>query len=1477
MTLRRFILFSILVITGFLPLRGQLSGIYTIGGSPGTRNFSSWSVFADTWNKQGIANQVTVRVLKNDTINSAIQLYQHSTSPTQRGRELTILGNGFHLVGNFKREVLHLNGIDHVHLKNLVIENSFTQSSLLGIRFSNGADSNRVDSCSVVFSKLVQFRNDTGAYIAFTADTGRITRQTSKHAGTGNVIVNNKLYCSLSRSPGPFYGIYDQQGSADYTTISTHNRIDSNLISTFYSVGIYMRYINGELCRSNTITRGNCSSSSNTDTTLIGIFCLDGRSDNQAIEIKGNQIEHLPYKNASLNGAIDFIWNLYGINAWKLFGGGKRTVIIEDNRLSDFTYFSRFHGILSQYGEQISISKNVLYNIKGDRGYSFGIYSQLGDDVKMDHNVLRKIDFGSSNTGDGVLLFGYEMGSGTWGENTVVGNVLDSNRGYKELYSIATMWKGNWNISRNKVMRNYTVTPKGITVGIYFYYCVNMDIHDNVVAQNYGPAETYYIYSTNYNTNQNLNVFHNTLYDSIGNSNGHASAMLYLDDDSRTEVVGNIVEGKGTGDVYPMFLNTVSVLSKVKDNSIFVKGYSTENWAYEVNQYTNFQNWNKSGAQDSLTYWIPASFANRDASDYRSLEYRNQNNVASNTISETDVNGKSRHKIYTDRGAVIDSLNLSLFIKGAVPDTVCSGYVLASEIGIINGYVDTVFDIAISVKKNLTGVNFKQNLNILKLDTGYFRLTQPLRVDQWGWNDIWIFLSSSNDNTQDDTLHYRVYVKPAPGSSTITPQLDSSQSNIPIVGKDFDVVLLNTELVFSVSPPRSFSRTNYGKSQSWYAETHAFTQSGSLVKGSSLVEPKSNSDLLWKFSPTDTALEDSFVHLQLRIMDLISGCDTVIERLVYIEPTPQLYFKIDSAICSQDTLYIKNLTTIKSSSSYMRYFWNLGNGDTSRDYSPSCIYTDSGTYPIELSVSTSPYNFKFTYKDTIKVNPVPDISFTRGVACEGRSVQFENTSKSQQANFVWDFGDGTAYDTTDAKSVSHTYSKRSNYNVVLSGFQRGCQNKQSSRVSVFEQPKALMDFDTVICAGQSVSFNNKTQMSTAIFGVRWEFGENNNYSTQKNTTYRYDSAGLKIVKYTVKSEFGCIDSVSKNIQVKPSPKAQFSIDRLCKASQSRFENTTKQVPGYLWQLRWTLNGVDEGSKSYFTKDWIDTGVQKVSLKVQLDNGCSDSIIENIRVLEEIEVDFTFDINCAGDSTRFVNLSKPSAGIDFVWKWGNGEMKESFNHNIVFDATDSITFPVGLMASALNTCTTELIKQVPVLPRPRTCDFDYRPDYAYAYFGLALNPRDDLGELGGQSGITYTWKIENNGTFKTQGESGLLQYALPNDGSYVIEMLAETDAHGCRCSKEYTFNMNRMGVDLGSASLAIYPNPTSTDVFRIDGIKTIEHMFLFNLNGQKWPLTLRQIHSESFECYLPEIAAGMYYLEWQSDGKLYTANLLVTHP
>ena len=1459
---------------GSSSLSAQLSGDYTLGGATGARNFSSWVDFVSEWNKNGVSGNVRLQVLKNDTLKKSLVLKQHSSAPTKANRRITVLGNGFKILGNFNKEVLHLQGMDHLILKKLNIENTATSSSLLGIRFSNRADSNQVDSCTIVFSQLARKGSDTGAYIAFAADTGRISRNITQHPGIGNSITHGRFYSVLSQSPGPFYGIYDKQGSQDYTRIPTHNRIDSNTISTFYSVGILMQFINGERCRGNVITRENCSATSATDTTLIGIFCLDGRSDSQAIAITHNRIEHLPYKNADIKDASNFIWNLYGINAWKISGGGKKVVLIDNNVFSDFVYYSRFHGILSQYGEQISISYNYFYDIEGDRGYSFGIYSQLGDDVKIEFNRLRKIDFGSRNSGDGVLIFGNEMGSGTWGENRISGNILDSNGANKELYAVAAMWKGNWDISENKITHNYTVATKGQTVGIYFYYCVNMYVHDNLLAYNYGPAETYYIYSTNYNTSQNLFVFHNTLYDSVASNSGHATAMVYLDDDSQTEIMGNIVQGDGSGDVFPMFLNTVASLGPVKDNSIYLTGYSTENWAFEVNQYTSFTDWNRYGPKDSMTYWFPASFANKSAGDFRSREYRNQNNVKSYIITQRDVNGKLRNLVAADRGAVCDSLNLRIFLGLAIPDTVCSGFILAQNIQVINDYVDTVIDVSISVNHNGVVSTQKRRMNLLPKDTGSFIMAKAIQLDQWGWNEVSIYIGSSNDNNGDDTLNYRVFVKPSPGGAQIIPYIDSNQSNIPIIGSAFDVVLCHTKIGYSFSPPRGFTRNQFGNNNKWAASIQAFTLGGSPIKGAQLDSSRSGSDVGVRFVTSDTSLEDSFVILKLRIIDLSTGCDTLIQRRIYIEPTPIVTFETDSTLCNHDTLYVKNTSSIRAGNSYMRYFWEFGNADTSSDFNPIVVFRDTGWQPIKLTITTSPYNFTFYYLDSVRVKPIPDVSFSKGNACEGRNVVFKNESLSKAARFTWDFGDGSAVLKSDSAQVFHNYSKRGNYNVVLSALAEGCENFQSTRLSVFEQPIALLGVDTVVCMGERLDFNTKTQMQTAIFGVRWDFDEEGAFSTQKNTEYTYQTAGDKRVRYVVKSEFGCIDSTQINVRVKESPEAQFDYDQLCLLSPTRFTNTTKAVSGALWQLQWQLNDVNQGSQSAFNTTWEDTGKQKIMLKVSLDNGCVDSTVRMVKILNEVDVDFDFEVLCAGDSVRFENKSIPLEGVNFTWSWGGGESRESVNTRLVFDAVDSTSVPVLLRASALNSCVTEVIKNVPVLPRPRTCDFDYASDYDYAFYGFALNPKDDEGKLGGQPGVAYTWDIENTGVFYTEGESAELKSAFFADGSYAVKMRARTGAHGCMCEKEYTVVMDRLDRSEPDFQISVFPNPVSGDQIQIQGPQEMTAVRLVGVNGQTWSLRVVSQGIQSYLIILPHISNGIYQLEWLTAGKWERVKLVV---
>ena len=111
---------------GSSSLSAQLSGDYTLGGATGARNFSSWVDFVSEWNKNGVSGNVRLQVLKNDTLKQSLVLKQHSSAPTKANRRITVLGNGFKILGNFNKEVLHLQGMDHLILKKLNIENTAT-------------------------------------------------------------------------------------------------------------------------------------------------------------------------------------------------------------------------------------------------------------------------------------------------------------------------------------------------------------------------------------------------------------------------------------------------------------------------------------------------------------------------------------------------------------------------------------------------------------------------------------------------------------------------------------------------------------------------------------------------------------------------------------------------------------------------------------------------------------------------------------------------------------------------------------------------------------------------------------------------------------------------------------------------------------------------------------------------------------------------------------------------------------------------------------------------------------------------------------------------------------------------------------------------------------------------------------------------------------------------------------------------------
>lgn len=142
--------FAILSLVFVSQASAQLSGSYTLGGS-GSRNYSNWESFATDFNKNGVSGPVVVEVQSSLSLSSNIEFKQHASNKTTSTNTLTIKGNGFQVKSTLDSEMIHFNGVDFVILKKLKLLNESKNTRSVGIRLSNAADSNVIDSCTIVF------------------------------------------------------------------------------------------------------------------------------------------------------------------------------------------------------------------------------------------------------------------------------------------------------------------------------------------------------------------------------------------------------------------------------------------------------------------------------------------------------------------------------------------------------------------------------------------------------------------------------------------------------------------------------------------------------------------------------------------------------------------------------------------------------------------------------------------------------------------------------------------------------------------------------------------------------------------------------------------------------------------------------------------------------------------------------------------------------------------------------------------------------------------------------------------------------------------------------------------------------------------------------------------------------------------------------------------------------------------------------
>ena len=221
-----------------------------IGASSTGTNFTNWSDFTTYFNTYGITSTSKVTVLTDQvtTVTTSLTLTQNSTKPTSSTVRLIIDGNSKKLSSSASYEVLGLNGIDYLSIKDLIVENSNTGSYQSCIRIYGGADYCSVKGCTLQISALTSGTTAGGAFLAWASSASSLTSTSTTHNGTFDTIDNCLMRTTNSNSPGPTYAIVDQQGSSYYSSSSypTNNTVSNCTIQNFYYMGIRNYYTNGE-------------------------------------------------------------------------------------------------------------------------------------------------------------------------------------------------------------------------------------------------------------------------------------------------------------------------------------------------------------------------------------------------------------------------------------------------------------------------------------------------------------------------------------------------------------------------------------------------------------------------------------------------------------------------------------------------------------------------------------------------------------------------------------------------------------------------------------------------------------------------------------------------------------------------------------------------------------------------------------------------------------------------------------------------------------------------------------------------------------------------------------------------------------------------------------------------------------------------------------------------------------------------------
>ncbi|HIF14908.1 MAG TPA: T9SS type B sorting domain-containing protein, partial [Bacteroidetes bacterium] len=364
----------------------------------------------------------------------------------------------------------------------------------------------------------------------------------------------------------------------------------------------------------------------------------------------------------------------------------------------------------------------------------------------------------------------------------------------------------------------------------------------------------------------------------------------------------------------------------------------------------------------------------------------------------------------------------------------------------------------------------------------------------------------------------------------------------------------------------------------------------------------------------------------------------------------------DSFICEYFNINFTDLSTHPS-----KWEWSLTNNHIYNNQNPSHIYTQAGTYNIELNYAdVNGCRDTFLHPTSIIVNPIPDVDFTSDtlIGCEGLSVNFfdQSVSDTSLLTWLWSFTD---YQTSTLQNPVFTFDTAKNYDISLEVVNaKGCASDtiKSAYISI-TRPSSDFAGHGSLCFGDTVFLSqtnyglNQSLNST----YSWDLGDST-FTNDIAPIHYYTNYGIYPVTFIVTDTNTCSDTTNRNIYIQQVAAKLTSLSPTYKNCPPLFVNFADSSISYINYWEWDFG--DNSPKSYLQHpihNYIYADTFDVQLIVKSSGTCWDTILMKDFIIVDgpyAEVNYGPHIGCKPLAVTF-NIMNEQNVNNFFYDFADG--------------------------------------------------------------------------------------------------------------------------------------------------------------------------------------------------------------------------------